>query len=251
MMRVWILGAGFSAGLGGPTLNQLLSPLAFDRLQHAYAETWLSESICATCISLLQKGTGEGLWSNAEEYVAALGSCDPKLEADVARLNGGRPQDHCDRDDEESADGFMNRLYCKAIALIAAQCIHFVERSADDLESWLPYDRWVRTLPKEDVLITFNYDEVVEEAFRRNDRTLSVPNQRVGHGLPITPGTQVLLKLHGGVSVRDTILSPPEPNSIANLDRNPAMLAVPGYSKDSDTETDLDGSQRRRRRVER
>jgi hypothetical protein len=51
---------------------------------------------------------------------------------------------------------------------------------------------------------------------------------------------QILLKLHGGVSVRDTILNPTERHSVANLVRNPAMIAVPGTSKASDSETDLD-----------
>ncbi|HEY0468131.1 MAG TPA: hypothetical protein VGC79_28225, partial [Polyangiaceae bacterium] len=57
---------------------------------------------------------------------------------------------------------------------------------------------------------------------------------------PVSPHDQVLLKLHGGVEVRDTIVHPPEPNSVANLKSNPAMIAVPGTSKASEAETSLD-----------
>ena len=80
----------------------------------------MSQNRCATCVSLRLKGESEGLWSNAEEYVAALGSCDPKLEADVARLCGGCPR-YDDGFGEDPAARFMNSLYCTAIALIAAQ----------------------------------------------------------------------------------------------------------------------------------
>jgi len=239
-MRVWILGAGFSAPLGGPTLNQLLSRTGLDRLQHAFPQSWLHEPACGTCVELLTRGEKEGLWKNAEEYVAALISYDSKLFADIVRLNGGHP----DYDDEylqqDPTERFAISLYCTAIALIAAQCIHFVKRAADNLEAWMPYDRWVRRVPDQDVFITFNYDEVVETAFARNKRSLLVPDQRYNHGLPVTPGEQVLLKLHGGVGVRDTIVSPPEPNGIENLLRNPAMISVPGTSKADEAETSLD-----------
>jgi hypothetical protein len=170
------------------------------------------------------------LWRNAEEYIAALGSCDPSHEHCVGEM--------CKDDDghwrswggDPAADA-MNSLYCRAIAIVAAQCMEFLQRADNDLEAWLPYDRWVRTLPPEDVLISFNYDEVVEEAFSRNDKYVNAPNPRTQDGLPPSRGDQLLLKLHGGVGVRDTILDPPEEDTIANLTRNIARIAVPGISK--------------------
>jgi SIR2-like domain len=243
-MNLWILGAGFSARLGGPMLNDLLSKLALDRLVHDYPETWLAgDQECAICVSVLAKGIEERLWNNAEEYVAALGSLDPKFQTDIVRLSGlDRSALHTDNGRHYDPVGsFVDSLYARAIGVIAAQCIDFVHRAADDLESWLAYDRWTRSLPAGDVLISFNYDTVVEEAFRRNRRPLTVPNQRMGHGIPIRKGRRpLLLKLHGSVDGRDTIPHPPEPHSIANLMRNVAMLAVPGISKASDAETDFD-----------
>ena len=229
-MRAWILGAGFSVRLGGPLLNDLLSVSSLARLRRRHPNTWLNEPECDSCVSVLARGLERKLWKNAEEYIAALGSYDPLHQQDVGEMCKDDDGDWRSWGGDPSADA-TSSLYCHSIALIAAQCMDFVQRASDDLEAWLPYDRWVRALPPEDVLISFNYDEVVEEAFRRNGKFVNAPNPRTRDGLPPCLEDQLLLKLHGGVNVRDTILDPPEEDAIVNLVRNPARIAVPGNSK--------------------
>jgi hypothetical protein len=258
-MRAWILGAGFSRRLGGPLLPELLTAVSLATLRHRHPGTWLVEDVCAYCVEALRIGVQRGWWANAEEYISALGSGDPTHAHNLDELLRGLhlpPENYIalrvwsdsqatsDRHDPprqgELDERAMMVLWTTAIRLIAAQCMDFVERSKYDPEAWLCYDRWVKALPQEDVLISFNYDEVVEQVFARNGKLLRVPNPRKER-VPESPeGTQLLLKLHGGVNVRDTILDPPEPDSIANLKRNPAALAVPGRSKSDECMTQYD-----------
>ena len=92
----------------------------------------------------------------------------------------------------------------------------FLERAKLDPEGWLCYDRWVRALPSTDTLVSFNYDELVESVFARNKKQLWSPNPRTDAIPEKGTGIQTLLKLHGGVTVRNTILYPPDPDSIIN-----------------------------------
>jgi hypothetical protein len=39
---VWVLGAGFSRGLGGPLLGNLLSEASYDNISHVYPEAFKS-----------------------------------------------------------------------------------------------------------------------------------------------------------------------------------------------------------------
>lgn len=250
-MRVWILGAGFSRRLGGPLLGDLLSEISLHDLRHRHPETWLSRSACEYCVLGLREGIARGWWSNAEDYISAIGSGDathahnldfalkaipiPELEYQALR----EPFGGCDAW-QKPEETLTHHCWTTAIGIVAAQCMDFLERSKLDPEGWLCYDRWVKSLSEGDVLVTFNYDEVVEQVFLRNRKDLWTPNPRKEAIPAQLQARQTLLKLHGGVAVRDTILYPPEPDSIANLERNPAMLAVPGRSKCDECSTEYD-----------
>ncbi len=249
-MKVWVLGAGFSRRLGGPLLNELLSQMSLSTLRQRHPKTWLEESVCDYCVLGLREGMARGWWTNAEEYISALGSQDEthahNLDEILRRLSLPGPAYHELRE-LETGDSFSTpaerlalNCWTAAIRIVAAQCMDFLERARFDPEGWLCYDRWSRSLAAEDVIISFNYDELVEQVFLRNKRRLRVPNPRRGEVPERYEGDQLLLKLHGGVSVRDTILHPPEPDSIANLQRNPAMIAVPGRSKSDSCMTEYD-----------
>ncbi len=130
----------------------------------------------------------------------------------------------------------MNTLWIYARELVAAQCVNFVEQAQNDIEQWLAYDRWVRRLPEDDVIISFNYDEVVETVFWRNEKVLLTPNPRFDRDFPIDTDAQLLLKLHGSVTFRDTIHTG-ERDSIATLHHNPPFIAVPGFNKSDEAMT--------------
>lgn len=231
-MKAWVLGAGFSVPLGGPVLKQLLTPASLERMRFRYPKTWLKDARCDTCVEVLLEGTKRGHWLNAEEYLAALGSYDSRIASAVASMCPAaylRRQDH-----EKEPTEFMQGLWIYARELVAAQCMNFFEESQDSNESWLPYDRWAKRVANDDVIISFNYDEVVENAFSRVDRPLCTPNPRHGEAPPDRRDEAVLVKLHGSVTFRDTIHRGEE-DSIATLHHNPPFLAVPGTSKSEDS----------------
>jgi hypothetical protein len=209
-------------------LRQLLTPAAVEQVRFRYPKSWLADPLCDTTSALLQHGIDQQLWNDAEGYIAALGSGDERLASLVAKAC---PDAFSARRSEDAKPtDFMNTLWIYARELVAAQCMNFVEEAQNDIEQWLAYDRWVKHLPDDDVIISFNYDEVVETAFWRHEKVLVTPNPRFGEDFPIDTDGQLLLKLHGSVTFRDTIHKG-ERDSIATLHHNPPFIAVPGSNK--------------------
>lgn len=215
-------------------LKQLLTRSAVEQVRFRYPKSWLADPLCDTTAALLQHGIEHQLWNDAEEYIAALGSGDERLASVVAKACHDAFMAH--RTQGTDAAAFMNTLWIYARELVAAQCMNFVEEAQNNMEQWLAYDRWVKHLPDEDVIITFNYDEVVETAFWRHDRVLVAPNPRFNQDFPIDTDAQLLLKLHGSVTFRDTIHEG-ERDSVATLQRNPPFIAVPGSNKSDEALT--------------
>jgi hypothetical protein len=97
---VWILGSGFSKPLGGPTLPQLLSHIAFQDAEVRYPDVFKDEVVHRNTYAvrfLYHYGTrfkqgpmtplfdhvlGEPLWEHAEEFLDQL---------DAAALDESRP----------------------------------------------------------------------------------------------------------------------------------------------------------------
>jgi hypothetical protein len=246
-MKLWILGAGFSRRLGGPLLADLISESELSVLRHRFPGTWLEGIELDVAVAGLRAGLNAGMWQNPEAFMAALASGD-RTWID-ALLKSELPSAHYEKLREPSeSQGYMtpeellvDRCWSGATRLVAAQCCDFAERAKSDPEGWLPYDRWAKTLSCDDVIVSFNYDNVVESVLERNRRGLWVPNPRMPT-LGLKPSDKVaLLKLHGSVTFRDTVLYPPEPDTVANLDRNPAYIATPGRMKRDDCLTDFDG----------
>jgi hypothetical protein len=103
-------------------------------------------------------------------------------------------------------------------------------------------DRWVSATRPGDVFVSFNYDLVVEHAFRRGRAQLCVPNPRLGEGhSQFHDQVRTLLKLHGSVDFRDTILADDRRPRFENLGRNQACIAIPGNSKFQESVTEFDG----------
>ena len=181
-MKAWILGAGFSRRLGGPLLFDLLNVHAVRRLRTRFPNvwpdgSWLHEDKVLRVAEACQRGIEKGFWAHAEEFLVMLSNPDAAGDAVelVAEAYDGGDHKAFERSGLDHED-----LYYAASALVAAQCMVFLDRSRADNEGWLPYDRWVAALPPEDVLVSFNYDLVVESAFERAKykRHLHVPNPR-------------------------------------------------------------------------
>lgn len=239
-MKVWVLGAGFSRCLGGPLLNDLLNKQSLEMTRRRLKTGWAHERECDDVVKLFGLGQKEGLWTNPEEYIAALGSYDPRHQDAAARLLDegfasweGDPQPYSDKKSD-----YLNHLWIYSIQMVAAQCMSFLSDSRNRPEAWLPYRRWALSVGRNDVIVSFNYDEAVEAAFMLAKVPLYRPNVRLGDR-PRDREVPTLMKLHGGVEIRDTIKRPPVKDSIHNLDSNPPLISVPGSSKTDASENEF------------
>jgi len=239
-VRVWILGAGFSARLGGPLLPALLTESALATLSFRHPTTWIGSVAPAIVVGVFQRGKEAKHWSDAEAFLAAICSCDEFDEHRLKELVAETRRSLPSAVDLDIASDEIAWLYGKAVGTVAAQCLDFVDRAASDSEAWLPYDRWAKALRPDDVVITFNYDTVVEQAFKRNRIRLSVPDPRHAQWDRKAPGETLLLKLHGSVTFRDTIAGGAYGRGLTDLDTNAAFIAIPGLSKKDMTATDFD-----------
>ncbi len=201
---VWILGAGFSKPLGGPLLDKLLSPEAERDLAVRYNNAPLWGAYPDAARLLYQYGRagegasvrtprgevveGEDLWEDAEQYLdyldTAAESAGPGRDRLVQILGRLNP-------DLQYKD--MQGIAAAGRRLLAAECCAFLEGAEPATERWSPYRKWLQNVVgKDDTLITFNYDLVVEKVADRIERPLQY-DAGVSSALP-------LLKLHGSVN---------------------------------------------------
>jgi hypothetical protein len=247
MPIVWILGAGFSKPLGGPLLGKLLSPEAERDLDVRYFGSGALGTLHAQLVRFLfryglaakknnavqapggQVFDGEDLWEDAEQFLDYLDT--------AAESNGpGRFRLLKILGDERLAVLKLapNESTIQAIALtsrrlLVAECSGFLVGANPHSERWSPYRRWVEQLvAPEDVIITFNYDLVVE--------TIRGFVKRPSSGSEAT-----LLKLHGSVdwvlegvagqTPQDSgVIRRLSPNYVLEDPAEPA-IAAPGPSK--------------------
>src|SRR5690606_17025262 len=154
------LGAGFSRSLGGPLLNDLLSDGEQLLLQARF------DGLAGPCADVFRifrwglMGSGPGsLWPNAEVFLDFLASAEEGptsariIRSALAQGPKAAPTDVADR-------------RRRARQAITASCWGFLRDKPRDLfkEAWLPYEHWYRQLGAGDVIVTFNYDLVVERA---------------------------------------------------------------------------------------
>jgi len=189
---VWILGAGFSAPLGGPLLKDLFSK-NFISMAKATFETssWITsrESVLVQDIwNLNEPEPGKsGYWRDAEDFLDRLDTAARKPQSPTAALL---------RSLAASATGgdwqLVPALSGMARRLVAAQCWYFVLNVEHHVaERWQPYKYWASQLTKDDTIISFNYDRVLESV-----------SENVHVLLPDEAWDQkrvLVLKLHGSV----------------------------------------------------
>lgn len=206
---VWILGAGFSKGLGGPLIADLFAPVSAARLTTTAGFEKLFDREMRLVHWLYNFGTGyargrvEGaeddgqhLWENAEEFLATIDQAARDGERS-GRANFLRRvmRSYIPRFLRQSLGDLdtiqVASLRDRAVRFLVAECTQFlVDARPTEDEVWKPYYEWrEKLLGPRDTVITFNYDLVPEQL-----------------GLmPLLPGDKPnpegvqLLKLHGSL----------------------------------------------------
>jgi hypothetical protein len=223
---VWILGAGFSKPLGGPLLGKMLSPEAERDLAVRYSNApSLGDRYATAARFLYQYGRsgkkyavkipnggateGEDLWEDAEQYLdyldtaaETLGPGRDRLVQILGLLNS----------DLQYKD--VKAIAASGRRLLAAECCAFLVGAVPASERWSPYRRWLEHVATgEDILITFNYDTVVETVAEATKRQLryTTKESRPSH----------TVKLHEQGSRREAL----------DCDDSELAIAGPGPSK--------------------
>ncbi len=225
----WVLGAGFSAALGGPQLRELFSSKSDKDARARYPNVeglfdggaarvrWLYlYGQSSADIEALNGGfrlSGEVIWSNAEEFLEYLDTAAAQAAGaglvgpHAARLqNIQRAAGAADAADIVDAA----RLRKSARRLLAAECNGFLEGADVRSEKWKPFRRWARMLRPADTVATFNYDLVLERLrdAQNEDSKMTdggspsamhvvVPDVAIDNGS--LEGSCAVLKLHGSV----------------------------------------------------
>lgn len=217
---VWLLGAGFSRALGGPLFQDLIS-----RRVERWVRAWTLQNAHdidlapRDCPRLFEKGRRVGLWSDAEECIALLDATREDLVTrEVVRdaLHESEPNVAANLAVEYPVN--LDTTLTSFTQFVAIATSHFVPSDTVTQlpESWDPFLRWALTLTQNDVIVSFNYDRVVETLCE----SIGIENCN-------------LIKLHG--------TAPPSDELIASLkERQPVKsICIPGPSKLARSRSDL------------
>jgi len=171
LKTVYIIGSGFSVGVGGPLLYDLLSDRgraemlarfpALEPCEYVYNVFWRHQRGN-------KKADGhEILWSHAEEFLDYVNT--------TAWTTGARTSvlENILRDVSVASFKSIADFARLAAFAVAAEC-SFARDQNPLRESWEPYVDWSRGLQKQDVVVTFNYDTVLENIGGFPSRRLAV-----------------------------------------------------------------------------
>jgi hypothetical protein len=260
---VWILGAGFSAPLGGPLLTQLFAPQCLDVLSDFFPTTFEPVEFVDVMRAyhygtrfrhgrslghvggVPQDTVGAALWEDAEQFLDFLDCADDATNGKAHRKAIGRALAgyavSLERPREEMrAAQRVGPLPGLARRLLAAECCRFLVFANPQSETWVAHQRWLSLIEKQDTVVTFNYDRVVETLAQSHPAWLR----------PVLPGETSLLsrapliKLHGSVDWQrgsDRSVRVVQDPTFAAFCRKPEELVIasPGPTKQQVTK-DLD-----------
>lgn len=230
---VWILGSGFSKGLGGPLLDELLTDKA--RIETHDQYPGLPERQIVYDFFRKYGPDGAKYWAHAEEFLdfvdAAIEEPSSKRRQFLERLVKGMG------DTTPSVEDFRKL----AILAIAAECSTFVDRGSVESEAWEPYVSWAVKRRPNDSVVTFNYDQVLEKlgtaqyVAHLSERTVVRPGTASGVAEKNCP----IYKLHGSTTWgidRTGGFSAFNTNEFVSLKGDPGnifrnLIATPGATK--------------------
>jgi len=241
----WILGAGFSRSLGGPLMDELFT----DRLRHRM-QPWLGdvpENLRVNGFHELTRfyqrydprtdgpdPNDPRPWSDAEEFLEILDRAVAAGDENAAdrRIALGLLRERNPNADTET----LARRMAKTARQYLVAALHAFAPEGDVArqERWSPYARWAKKLDANDVVLSFNYDRVVERASKEQ----IVPARPRQQGEKIydlfEPGCPWFIKLHGSVDWRlepgGSVTQGCDPIDILTSDVEPA-IASPGPMK--------------------
>ena len=227
----WVLGAGFSRALGGPLLPALLSRQAHARLRATYPdEHRLLDSSGPTIVRELLSAHGwersdkeSHAWQDAEEFLEHL-----DLAAESPRNSPSRRL--LQALSSRSEDLPFDEVAAGAKRLVAAECAAFLRDANTKAEKWKPYVTWAGELQREDTVITFNYDRVVEVALAAANREARL----AGVESPMPRVGPLLIKLHGSIDWKlreEGGFSVVEPEYAIGCSDHRLAIASPGPTK--------------------
>lgn len=251
---VWILGAGFSVPLGGPTLASLFSAHAYAHLEAVYhsgdgplgdarrvvlgaaatiaRRLYLAGSrddhgaITAADRRENRRATFAGMWGDAEDFLDTLETAALAPDGALSR----RLKRVADRLMSPGNAPPIPEIRDAARRMLAIECSSFLLEASPDSERWEPYRVWRDELMSDanvHTVVTFNYDLVLETLGFQNWVTL--PHAATGEA-------SCLLKLHGSVNWKkglngERISIESDPHFVATCTDEQLAIAPPGPSK--------------------
>jgi|SRR6478736_873462 len=190
---VWVLGAGFSAGLGAPLLNGLFNEVDLEQLNRDPLLAASLTDIANRLMNIFRRGIRENRWRDAEAFVDFV----DMARSDALRFETIRRLDP--NLDMAAKDEWLPSLQ----RVMAAQCCAFLLDRSQGSEEWAPYIRWAKQLEANDTVLTFNWDRVLEELAQSSFKT-----SLQGDSFLLYEGQEIMrppaycpqvLKLHGSV----------------------------------------------------
>jgi hypothetical protein len=203
--RVWILGAGFSRPLGAPLLNDLLSDNTRDEIRARFDRRagLVEDSIATEVYRSVQMPLGHTNAEDLLEFLDAAASPNTPQARRLALVWSG-------------VAGKGAELSRRARRIVAAECSAFLESNPVVVgsgprtrvcERWLPYATWGANLNGDDVVISFNYDRVLEnlkdgvQGANAGGADIDLVRTSIVHNQDALRKSNVaqVLKLHGSV----------------------------------------------------
>jgi small-conductance mechanosensitive channel len=234
--RVWILGAGFSRHAGGPLLNDLFSEQAeyyFENPQstHHTGLKKIGRLFREKMFKLNKPATG-CFWAHAEEFLEKI---DQLAEIGSPKTLIEMFSNHCCEDFLKTS----GQLMWYARSRICKEVDDYIHTIPMDSERLQPYIHWVKKLSKDDVVVTFNYDTLIEAVAKIANIELTLIKPNSNWDSFSSRSSPALIKLHGSVDWsmdaggnfvdRISFDQPPSPDE--DTPNFFPMIAAPGASK--------------------
>lgn len=183
--RVWILGAGFSRHAGGPLMNDLFSQGSDELFDTTSGSLQPRLRRVGKIYRSHSQGRRVKLWSDPEQFMETL---------DNPIFAPGRLSRIAGTDESLKELRLLTKIrFCEEVQRPVRGFCAKSDRGA-------PYVHWLKRLDSRDVLVTFNYDLLIETAAREAGVCLNkVGPSWSDDDLPLSSEWPVLLKLHGSV----------------------------------------------------
>ena len=226
---VWILGAGFSKGLGGPLIKDLLAHREKEVLDSLYPSTeypLVADEVFKARL-FYNWGQKRGYWENAEQFLDIVESAAAETHVPLSYAHSllssmrRRTVHHPEMEQRVQGSGrvreviqapgpvfefeTLTEMATACRRALAVDCSVFLRAAQLESERWSPYRDWARSLGPRDTVVTFNYDHVPEilETDLKNHLSVIDPED-VDDDLEEVKTKRMtpVLKVHGSVTWR-------------------------------------------------